>query len=98
MNGRLLDTLTIDWTTGIAKEAAIKLNRRISFDEGGSWRLSDKPPILNMTSEDIDMNVTSMDPFFVREVYQHGNINVVMCPATNYWQEKISNICEKVVN
>ena len=85
INGRLLDTLTIDWITGVGKEAAVKINWKINFLDENNRRLSDNPPILNVTKENIEMNVTAIEPAFVREVYAHGNINVVMCPATSYW-------------
>jgi hypothetical protein len=62
---------------------------------------SKDPPVLNITSKDYNTDFLSLEPTYAidPQVAGQGNSTTVsMCPATEYWQEKMANASDKIVN
>lgn len=63
--------------------------------------LSETPPVLNMTADDFNLDFSSKEPSYALdpELASKGNTTYVrMCPATEYWQNLMSNMADKIVN
>jgi hypothetical protein len=44
---------------------------------------------MSLTQKETDLNL---------EIYGKGALNVLMCPATEFWEDTISDVCDKIVN
>lgn len=63
--------------------------------------LSDEPPRLNLTEKDLNLNILSKEPSYDLDPQLAGKGNstmVRMCPATEYWQDEMTNLSDKIVN
>lgn len=69
-------------------------------DTKGEFSLD--PPAINMTDKDLKLDESDMfalDTNYALDSYgPKSAANVKMCPGTEYWQEKMSNVADKIVN
>ena len=75
------------------------INGRI-FDQGtDSWVANDKIAQNSASKNNTGfLNITEAEYTFFNESYGARAVFAAMCPYTSYWQDTISDVCDKLVN
>jgi hypothetical protein len=102
-NAHLFDPQTEDWKPNLAQHAAVKMNRRYKFEDllDEHPDLLEQAPVLNITEKDFVYDFNTLEPSWHIDPQTSGGGNgttVSMCPATEYWQEKASDIASTMIN
>ena len=69
------------------------------MDDNADW--SKDPTILNITTKDFNLDFMSYEPSYHVDPQTAGEgagVTVSMCPATEYWQHKMSSTGDSIVN